>query len=206
MAPNLTLIGATCNMWRMFDDVVDSWDSVLSIIDYWGDNQDVLVPAAGPGRWNDMDMLIVGDFGLSIEQSRTQMAIWSICASPLFMSNDLRSISLDAVDILTNREVIAVNQDPLGVQGRRVFRTQQGTEVWARPLAGGDVAVVLFNRGGGLSPPLQIAFNFSQVGIVALRCAVRDLFARADIGIFQNGFEAPVPPTGVLMLRLSAQP
>lgn len=122
LQPNYAAIGEACNLWRNFDDIDDSWDSVLTIMDYYGDNQDDLIPFAGPGKWNDPDMLIIGNFGLSYEQSKAQMAIWATLASPLLMSNDLRSIRPEYKAILLNKEVIAVNQDPLGVQGRRVFK------------------------------------------------------------------------------------
>lgn len=145
--PNYTYIGSVCNLWRNFDDIDDSWTSVSSIIDYYGDNQDTLIPVAGPGHWNDPDMvgftwyirfisrwlnwlvfvsvicqLIIGNFGLSYDQSRAQMALWSVLASPLFMSVDLRTIRPEMRSILQNKNVISVNQDPLGIQGRRVYK------------------------------------------------------------------------------------
>ena len=75
---------------------------------------------AGPGNWNDPDMIIVGNFGLSIDQSRVQMAIWSILAAPLIMSNDLRRISQEHVELLQNKQVIKINQDPMGIAGKRI--------------------------------------------------------------------------------------
>lgn len=115
-----------------------------SIIDYYGDNQDTLIPAAGPGHWNDPDMvkiqnlllffppfnlnvvialkLIIGNFGLSYDQSRAQMSMWAILASPLFMSVDLRTIKPEMKAILQNKNIIEINQDELGIQGRRIFK------------------------------------------------------------------------------------
>lgn len=93
-----------------------------SIIDYYGNNQDVIVPIAGPGHWNDPDMLIIGNFGLSYEQSKTQMAIWAILAAPLLMSVDLRTIRPEYKAILQNKKIIAVDQDQLGIQGRRIYK------------------------------------------------------------------------------------
>lgn len=101
-------------MWRNFDDIQDSWASLESIIDYYGNNQDFIIPNGGPGHWNDPDMLIIGNFGLSYEQSKTQMALWAILAAPLLMSVDLRSIRPEYKAILQNRKIIAVDQDPLG--------------------------------------------------------------------------------------------
>lgn len=93
-----------------------------SIIDYYGNNQDSIVPNAGPGHWNDPDMLIIGNFGLSYEQSKTQMALWAILAAPLLMSVDLRTIRPEYKAILQNKKIIAVDQDPLGIQGRRIYK------------------------------------------------------------------------------------
>lgn len=120
--PNYTAIAEHCNLWRNFDDIQDSWASVESIIDYYGNNQDAIVPNAGPGHWNDPDMLIIGNFGLSYEQSKTQMAIWAILAAPLLMSVDLRTIRPEYKAILQNKKIIAVDQDPLGIQGRRIYK------------------------------------------------------------------------------------
>lgn len=116
------MIAEHCNLWRNFDDIQDSWASVETIIDYYGNNQDAVVPNAGPGHWNDPDMLIIGNFGLSYEQSKTQMAIWAILAAPLLMSVDLRTIRPEYKAILQNKKIIAVDQDPLGIQGRRIYK------------------------------------------------------------------------------------
>ncbi|XP_039346578.1 alpha-N-acetylgalactosaminidase-like isoform X4 [Mauremys reevesii] len=119
---NYTVLGDICNLWRNFGDIQDSWESVLNIIEWYGNNQDKLQPAAGPGRWNDPDMLIIGNFGLSYEQSKVQMALWAILAAPLFMSSDLRTISEDAKYILQNKLLIYINQDSLGIQGQRIMQ------------------------------------------------------------------------------------
>lgn len=123
--PNYTAITEHCNLWRNFDDIQDSWNSLETIIDYYGNNQDVIVPNAGPGHWNDPDMLIIGNFGLSYEQSKTQMALWAILAAPLLMSVDLRTIRPEYKAILQNRKIIAVDQDPLGIQGRRIYKVSK---------------------------------------------------------------------------------
>jgi len=114
---NYTHVAETCHLWRVFDDIEDTWNSVSSIIDYMASTQNILAPVAAPDSWNDPDMLIIGNFGLNFEESKTQMAIWSILAAPLLMSNDLRAIKPELKSILLNREVIAVNQDKLGKQG-----------------------------------------------------------------------------------------
>ncbi|XP_061456231.1 alpha-N-acetylgalactosaminidase-like isoform X2 [Rhineura floridana] len=119
---NYTLLGKTCNLWRNFADIEDSWDSLFHIIEWYGKHQDTLQPAAGPGRWNDPDTLIIGDFGLSYEQSKVQVALWAVLAAPFFMSCNLRTISAEARDILQNPLLIYINQDSLGIQGKRVTK------------------------------------------------------------------------------------
>ncbi|TDG50834.1 hypothetical protein AWZ03_002823 [Drosophila navojoa] len=106
-----------CNLWRNWADIQDSFQSVMTIADYFANNQDSMQPHAGPGHWNDPDMLILGNYGLSYDQSKLQMAIWAVLAAPLIMSNDLAKVRPEIKEILQNRDVIAVNQDPLGIQG-----------------------------------------------------------------------------------------
>lgn len=109
-----------CNLWRNWRDIEDSYQSLNRIVDFFAKNQNRFQPYAGPGAWNDPDMLLIGNFGLSYDQSKAQMALWSILAAPLIMSNDLKNIRPEFRDILINRHVIAINQDKLGIQGRRV--------------------------------------------------------------------------------------
>lgn len=103
--PNFELIKETCNLWRNYGDIDDSWDTMTSITNYFAENQDRIQPNAGPGHWNDPDMLIIGNFGLSFEQSKAQMAVWAILAAPLIMSTDLDRISKESADILLNQQV-----------------------------------------------------------------------------------------------------
>ena len=146
------MINSGCNSWRNWDDIQNSWESVSSVIDHWGDYSTSLAAATGAGHFNDPDMILVGDdhwnFTMTPDQSRAQMSIWSIVAAPLIMSSDLRTVSDEYRAILLNKEVIAVDQDPLAIAGTRVTPKGDG-EVWARPLIDGAVAVVLYNR---LSP------------------------------------------------------
>src|SRR5574337_180961 len=107
--------------------------------------QDELAPFAGPGYWNDPDMLEIGNGGMSDEEYRTHMSLWSLLAAPLLAGNDLRSMSPAILEILTNREVIAVDQDKAGQQGRRVAQSGE-QEIWSRPLADGGQAIGMFNR------------------------------------------------------------
>lgn len=124
----------TCNQWRNYDDIQDSWDSLYSIIDYYGSNQYNLSAYAGPGSWNDPDELIVGGFGLSSGQEVVQMGMWAMMASPLFMSLDLRNVRPESKALLLNKNLLAINQDPLGKQAIRVWKINKA-EVWIKPLS-----------------------------------------------------------------------
>lgn len=203
--PNYTEIIKHCNLWRNYVDIEDEWQSVTGIIDHYGDNQDEFVSIAGPGHWNDPDQLIIGNFGLSLEQSKSQFAIWAILAAPLFMSNDLRKIAPWAKEILLNTEIIAVNQDKLGRQGRRVWRGSQQlekyTEIWAKPLHDDSVAVVLFNRRHDL--PVWMTVVFKIAGFKYSKGKVRDLYAHEDKGLISHSYEAKVNPSGVVMIKIS---
>ncbi|XP_047210255.1 alpha-galactosidase A [Girardinichthys multiradiatus] len=143
--PNYTAIRETCNHWRNFNDVFDSWSSVKTILEWTASHQDIVVPSAGPGGWNDPDMLVIGNFGLSHDQQESQMALWAIMAAPLLMSNDLRDICPRSKELLQNRRIIDISQDPLGKQG---YRTSKGNsfEVWERPLSKNRLAVAVLNH------------------------------------------------------------
>uniref|UniRef100_A0A668ADV5 Alpha-galactosidase n=1 Tax=Myripristis murdjan TaxID=586833 RepID=A0A668ADV5_9TELE len=143
---NYSLMGEICHLWRNYYDIQDSWDSVINIVDWFSNNQDALQPAAGPGRWNDPDMLVIGNFGLSIDQARSQMALWAIMAAPLIMSNDLRTLSNDARAILQNKVAISINQDPRGMQGRRLLQEKSHIEVYWRPLSNSASALVFLSH------------------------------------------------------------
>eukprot|EP00658_Telonema_sp_P-2_P077663 TRINITY_DN7075_c0_g1_i8.p1 TRINITY_DN7075_c0_g1~~TRINITY_DN7075_c0_g1_i8.p1 ORF type:complete len:452 (+),score=149.24 TRINITY_DN7075_c0_g1_i8:113-1357(+) len=138
-----------CNLWRNYKDIQCNWASLGDIIDHWGDYGEALVPAAGPGHWHDMDMLLIGAHCISTAEEQTQMAIWAISASPLIMGNDLRNVSATSRAILLNKDAIAVSQDPLGQMGRRISNTSADPhQLWARNLADGQVAVALYNKQG----------------------------------------------------------
>uniref|UniRef100_A0A6G1SIZ6 Alpha-galactosidase n=1 Tax=Aceria tosichella TaxID=561515 RepID=A0A6G1SIZ6_9ACAR len=130
---NWELVVEKCNLWRAFGDIEDSWKSVLDTIDWFVKKQGIIVKYHGPGHWFDADQLVIGDFGLSLEQERAQMAIWCIWASPLYMSNDLRTIGKDSAAILLNKWAIAVNQDKLGIYGLMVGESRS-VQVFVKPV------------------------------------------------------------------------
>lgn len=131
--PDYEVLKTTCNLWRNWVDIDDSWESVKYISDYFAENQDRVAPHAGPGHWNDPDTLLLGNYGLSYDQSKAQLAVWAILAAPFLISNDLRDIKPEIKELLLNSEIIKVDQDALGIQGQRV-NTGNNIEVWTRPV------------------------------------------------------------------------
>ena len=196
----------TGELWRATGDIVDCWDCSRS----WGgmgvahiiDQMQDLYPYAGPGHWNDPDMLEVGNGGLTPAENRAHFSFWALFAAPLMAGNDLEKMSPEVKAILANAEVIAVDQDPLGMAGRKVW-DDGAREVWMRPLADGSRAVVLFNRG---SEPAPVAATWADLGLFpGGKAAVRDLWQHADVGVASGRYEAKVEPHGVAMLKVSPQ-
>jgi alpha-galactosidase len=195
------------HLWRSTGDIQDCWDcgkewggmGVTHIIDILAE----LHPYAGPGHWNDPDMLEVGNGGLTTAESRAHFSFWALLAAPLMAGNDLRSMSAETREILANPEVIAVDQDALGMQGRKV-RDNGPQEVWMKPLGGGAKAVILFNRGTEAG---NIGVAWEDIGLApAGKALVRDLWKKADAGSFAGRYEAKVGPHDVVMLRIAPQP
>ncbi|MGH9433788.1 MAG: glycoside hydrolase family 27 protein [Terriglobia bacterium] len=181
------------NLWRTTGDISDHYDR-MSVI---GFDQNGLQKFAGPGHWNDPDMLEVGNGHMSHDEYLTHMSLWCILAAPLLAGNDLSKMTPETLAILTNHEVIAVDQDRAGIQGHRI--TQEGPfEVWVKPLADGSKAVGLFNRSEW---PMRMRVNFSDIGISG-SAAVRDLWAHQDLGTFTGSFFAEVPKHGVVLVRI----
>ncbi|XP_058047863.1 alpha-N-acetylgalactosaminidase [Ahaetulla prasina] len=202
-AVNYTLLANICNLWRNFGDIQDSWESVLSIVEWFSTNQDVLQPAAGPGHWNDPDMLIIGNFGLSLEESKSQMALWTIMAAPLFMSTDLRVISESAKEILQNKLMIKINQDPLGIQGRRILQEKSQIEVFLRPLSHSASALLFFSRRTDM--PYRYTTSLAQLNFTANAVyEAQDVYTSeiiSDLKIATN-FTVVINPSGVVMWYL----
>eukprot|EP01003_Olkasia_polycarbonata_P003061 NODE_162_length_1323_cov_114.195447_g129_i0.p1 GENE.NODE_162_length_1323_cov_114.195447_g129_i0~~NODE_162_length_1323_cov_114.195447_g129_i0.p1 ORF type:complete len:406 (+),score=114.91 NODE_162_length_1323_cov_114.195447_g129_i0:29-1219(+) len=192
------MIAAGCNLWRNWADIQNGWSSLSKIIDHWGDYSKILQQWAGPGHWHDPDMLLIGDSGATEGEARIQMGIWSIVAAPLIMGNDLRTVQPQFKAILLNKEVIAVDQDSLGKMGGRISPLGD-TEVWARELSGGDMAVALLNKGTG---PAKITATFHDIGFGA-SANIRDLFTAKDLGKFTASFSSTVPSHDIMMLKLT---
>jgi alpha-galactosidase len=190
------------NYWRTTGDIVDTWGSMSGI----GFSQNGLEQYAGPGHWNDPDMLVVGDVGwgpnlhptrLTKHEQITHITLWSMLAAPLLIGCDLSSMDQFTIDILTNPEVLAVSQDPLGRQGWRL--TESGrTEVWGRPLADGTWAIALFNRGRSAA---AIRLPLDALGYSGPQ-PVRDLWRRQDLDAVEGTIEMSVERHGAVMLKV----
>ncbi|CAG2111680.1 unnamed protein product [Medioppia subpectinata] len=149
---NYQAIADTCHVFRNYGDVAQNWGSIESIINYYGDNNDLFTKYNGPGHFFDPDMVVVGDYGMSHEQSRTHMAMWAMFSAPLYMSNDLRDISPEDKKVLQNKAIIAVNQDKNGFMAKRIQR-KDSEQVWTKrvePQVNGQwsYAVVYFDTNG----------------------------------------------------------
>jgi alpha-galactosidase len=192
-------------MWRATGDIRDFFEcdsdwgglGVLNIIDI----MTPLYPYAGPGRWNDPDMLEVGNGGMTTTEYITHMSMWCMFAAPLIAGNDLRSMDATTKAILTNREVIDVDQDPLGKQAKLYIEFGKNKQVFAKPLDNGDVAVCFLNRA---ETPWTLDFDWKYVSPLKgnITYTIRDLWKHKEIGKTGEKFKASVEPHGVLMLRL----
>jgi alpha-galactosidase len=200
--------GEVGNLWRTTGDISDRWEGrikwpdgsccsngVLDILD----QQVGIESYAGPGHWNDPDMLEVGNGGMTMTEYRAHFSLWCLLAAPLMAGNDVRNMTPAIKAILTNKEVIAVDQDPLGKEGTRVWKDGD-REVWAKQLKGGSRAVILLNRGAAEA---QISADWESLGYPEhLTAAVRDLWAHRDLGNFTGKYSASVPAHGVVMVSV----
>ena len=185
---------ATGNLWRTTGDINDTYDR-MSLI---GFGQNGLEKFAGPGHWNDPDMLEVGNGGMKRDEYRTHMALWALLAAPLLAGNDLRNMSPETKELLLNSEVLAVDQDAKGVQGHRVWE-EGPLEIWVKPLADGSHAVGLFNRSESAT---KMTLDFKSIGAPA-SAKLRDLLDHKDLGTAQNSYSAEVPTHGVVLVKVS---
>jgi alpha-galactosidase len=196
------------NLWRTTGDIQARWSGrkewkpgdccsygVVDIIDA----EDPIYSYAGPEHWNDPDMLEVGNGELTPTENRSHFSFWALLAAPLMAGNDLRDMKPEIHDILTNKEVIAVNQDALGRQGRRVWKDGD-LEVWSKPLAGGARAVILFNRG---TTEQEITARWGDLYYPDnLLASVHDLWEKKDLGKMSGKFSAKVASHGVVMVTV----
>ncbi|CAH1445440.1 unnamed protein product [Lactuca virosa] len=169
--------GNVGNSWRTTDDITDTWESMTTIADL----NDKWAAYAGPGGWNDPDMLEVGNGGMSYLEYRSHFSIWALMKAPLLVGCDVRNMTAETFEILSNKEVIAVNQDPLGIQGRKVkvSGTDDCLQVWAGPLSGTRFVVVLWNR---CSEAETIQVSWDTLGLdSSIIVSIRDLWKHEDV-------------------------
>ncbi|SCG10868.1 alpha-galactosidase [Streptomyces sp. MnatMP-M27] len=195
--------GEVADLWRTTEDLLDTWQNgnTNSYPMGVGNVVDVSAPLAaqsGPGRWNDPDMLVVGRPGLSLTESRSHFALWALMAAPLMAGNDIRTMSADVSAVLRNPRLLAVNQDPLGAGGRRV-RDDGDTEVFAKPLSDGSVAVGLFNRGNGTA---TVTATAAQIGLSGGSFTLTDLWTGGTSST-TGQVSASVPAHGVAAFRVT---
>jgi len=192
-------IGGNC--WRTTDDIQDNWGSVRRIFT----SQNGHEKYAGPGHWNDPDMLMVGIVGfgnthpthLKPNEQILHISMWSLLSSPLLIGCDLTRLDPFTKALLTNDDVLDVNQDPLGKPAGRI--AQDGdTQVWARPLFDGTHAVGLINTG---AEKVDVSVTWTQIGLAG-RQPVRDLWQRKDLGAFPNAFTVSVPAHGCVLVKI----
>lgn len=183
------------NLWRTTDDIQANYESML----FNASAQLGLQRYAGPGHWNDADMLEIGNKGLDEPATeRTHMTLWAMLAAPLIAGNDLSAMSADTRDVLTDKEVLAIDQDPRGVPGNRVM--QEGPiQLWARPLADGSTAVALLNT---LNHALDARLDFKALGLHG-PVAARDVWQHRDLGTIDEQHEFEVPSLGVVLLKVA---
>ncbi len=198
------------NLWRTTGDITDTWDSMSGI----GFSQDELYKFAKPGHWNDPDMLVVGRVGwgpnlhqtkLTPDEQYTHISLWCLLSSPLLLGCDLTQLDDFTMNLLTNDEVLAINQDRLGKGAKPVVINQlpggESTQIWVKYLQDGAKAVGLFNL---TDEKKQVYVNWERLDIKG-KHKVRDLWRQKDLGLFERSFKTEVNPHGVEMIKISAQ-
>ncbi|MGA2351131.1 MAG: glycoside hydrolase family 27 protein [Terracidiphilus sp.] len=168
------------NLWRTTGDITPEWDRIYAIVS----QQDGLESYAGPGHWNDPDMLEVGNGKLSLAENRTHFSLWAMLAAPLLAGNDIPNMKPEIKAILTNRDVIAIDQDPLGMQGARAYSDGE-VEVWTRHLAGGALAIAVVNVGSDRYATHPFHLNLRKLGLAGTQ-AGKDLWTGKMVELTDN--------------------
>lgn len=203
------------HLWRTSGDIINCWDCEIGHGSWssWGiwkiiRMREDIRQYTGPGHWNDFDMMEVGN-GMTAGEDRVHFAMWAMLASPLIMGNDVRINDKETIKTLTNKDVIAVNQDSLGIMGFK-FSDEGNIEIWAKPLADGDWAVAFINMG---RTSAKIEFDWSKHKIEDAmhnrwvdpdkdQYKITDLFNHVDFGTTENNLNASIAPHDILMTRL----
>jgi alpha-galactosidase len=185
------------NLWRTTGDISPDWDRVYAILE----QQDGLAKYAGPGHWNDPDMLEVGNGKLTLAENRAHFSMWAMLAAPLLAGNDLPNMKPEIRSILTNRDVIAIDQDQLGKQGQRAYAEGE-VEVWTRHLKGGALAVAVLNAGDNRYSTHPFHCNLARLGLNGPQQA-KDLWTGKDLTLTEN-MPIEIERHDVLMVRIAA--
>jgi alpha-galactosidase len=183
------------NLWRTTEDISDSYLSMAGI----GFGQIDLARYAGPGHWNDPDMLEVGNGGMNEEEYRTHISLWALLAAPLLAGNDLTAMTAATTALLTNRELIAIDQDPGGIQGERVW-AKGAVEVWVKRLADDSKAVGFFNRADA-APEAEVEVPLGELGFAG-QVSGHDVWKHKDVGVLPGTLRVRIPAHGVVLLRV----
>jgi alpha-galactosidase len=185
------------NLWRTTGDISANFDR-MSLI---GRGQAGLAKFAAPGQWNDPDMLEVGNGKLTQDENLTHMTLWAMLAAPLLAGNNLSEMKPETLAVLTNREVIAIDQDALGRQGDRLF-AEGPVEIWAKPLKDGSKALAIFNFGESAAELRGIGLHLKEAGFEGTVKA-RDVWQAKDLGKIKDDQKFSIPRHGVVLLRVS---
>ncbi|MCK4816824.1 alpha-galactosidase, partial [bacterium] len=194
-------VGGNC--WRTTGDIVDTWSSMSKI----GFSQNKCSKYAKPGCWNDPDMLVVGNVGwgpelhpsnLTPDEQYTHISLWCLLSAPLLIGCPIEQIDDFTLNLLTNDEVLEVNQDPLGKQAEQIIKNED-YQVWAKKMEDGSLTVGLFNMDSYKHKAIVI--EWSKLGLKGKQ-RIRDLWRQKDLGIFQERFESNVSPHGVTLVRV----
>ena len=183
------------NLWRTTGDIRAAWDSVYSILS----SQEGLQSYAGPGHWNDPDMLEVGNGRLNIRENRSHFSMWAMLAAPLLAGNDLPNMKPEIKEILTSKDVIAIDQDKLGKQGHRVY-SEGEVDVWERELSGGAKAIAILNAGSDRYSTHPFHLSLEKLGLHGEQKG-RDLWTGKDITLSDN-MPLEIASHDILLVRI----
>lgn len=187
------------HQWRTTGDIQDNWARMISNLD--GNSR--FPGATVPGGFNDPDMLEVGNGGMTDTEYRAHAGMWALQSAPFIAGNDLRSMSAATIAIVTHNEVLAIDQDPLSFQAIKVTDNGAGLQVWYKPVrSSGARAVGLLNRSAAAA---TMTVDFAQIGLASGSATVRDVWARSNLGTFNNSFTTSVPSHGIALLRIVGQ-
>ena len=205
--------GEVGHLWRTTSDIINCFDCNV----YWGgigviqiiDLQTEIRKYSGPGHWNDPDMLEIGNGALSPDENKTHFAMWCMLSAPLMAGNDIRNMPKDIGDILTNKELININQDPKGIPALR-WKVEGNIEMWIKPLVNNNYAICFLNRS---TQPYELSYNLEGLSIgendfdrveykIDKSYKMRDLWSHKNIGMVNDRIKYSIPGHGVLILKL----